>query len=271
MRLRSRRERASAPVVFFRALPSHVPLYVSGPSARPRPLATVQHSMGYGGYGGLGAARSVCLRRLSGRYPDTYESGAKLQNSRPGRFRTAPGADPPLGARAGRGAALGRRRGRRALLERAPGHAAEAGALLALAFATAALDEPARVPTRNLAFGFRKGARGGLALGLTTVPCALVAVLLSAPAQPASACPPSLIRLHLDAALASSSALLIGVGSSALELRRARRSCPRWAWRSKTGAPRCPLHSARAPSSRPSSARCLANDMAVSHWEKQPC
>jgi dolichol kinase len=110
-----------------------------------------------------------------------------------------------------------------ALLACAPGHGAEAGALFALALAATALDQPSRVPTRNRAFAFRKGARGGLALGVTTVPCALAAVLLSSAPdggpgdEAAQAWGSPLVRLYLHAALASSASLLACVGARVLE------------------------------------------------------
>jgi dolichol kinase len=104
-----------------------------------------------------------------------------------------------------------------ALLARVPGHSTDAAALLALGLAVARIDSGA--PIRNPRFSLRRAARGGLSLGLTTVPCTLVAVLLStAHSRPPGREPsPSLIRFQLHAALASSGSLLLGIALGLLD------------------------------------------------------
>ncbi|KAG8468723.1 hypothetical protein KFE25_013806 [Diacronema lutheri] len=105
-----------------------------------------------------------------------------------------------------------------AMRERLPALSVDAAALVAVAVCAALLDVR-RGGAQNSAFGFRKGAGSGLSLGLTTVPCTLVAVLLSAPHG--SAEDARLVRALLHASLASSSAVLYALARGSLNVRAA--------------------------------------------------
>lgn len=103
-----------------------------------------------------------------------------------------------------------------ALAARMPRLALDAAVLAAFALCAALLDARGR-DVRNAAFGFRRGARQGLSLGLTAVPCALAAVLLSAQHKPAS--DTTCVRCFFHASLASSAVLLASVCARSLDSR----------------------------------------------------
>ncbi|KAJ1638830.1 hypothetical protein T492DRAFT_857737 [Pavlovales sp. CCMP2436] len=100
-----------------------------------------------------------------------------------------------------------------ALRARVPRTAAESAALAALALCAAVLDR--RCAVCNARFGFRKASRTGLSLGLMTVPCTLVAVLLSAQHAPGADLP--LVRCFLHAALGCSTMLALSAWLRALD------------------------------------------------------
>lgn len=106
-----------------------------------------------------------------------------------------------------------------ALLVRIPHHTLDAAALLVLSLCAGMLDVRGRA-VRNSAFGFRRAARQGLSLGLTTVPCALVAVLLSTQHAPAGEAARR-VRFFYHASLVGSATILMSIWAGSLDRRAA--------------------------------------------------